>query len=82
LDEAKFGACLGDASRKQVIMRDVAEARGLNITGTPSFVIGTIEGDVLTVVRMAKGAPSFEVLAQEIEKLRNTLDSGATPQTK
>jgi protein-disulfide isomerase len=59
LDEAKFGACLGDASRTQVIMRDVAEARRLNITGTPSFVIGTIEGDVLTVVRMAKGAPSF-----------------------
>jgi hypothetical protein len=34
------------------------------------------------VVRMAKGAPSFEVFAQEIEKLRKTLDSGATPQTK
>jgi protein-disulfide isomerase len=82
LDEAKFGACLGDASREQVIMRDVVEARALGITGTPSFVIGKIQGDVLTVVRMAKGAPSFEVFAQEIEKLRKTLDSGATPQTK
>jgi len=82
LDEAKFTACLGDASREQVIMRDVAEARGLNITGTPSFVIGKIQGDVLTVVRMAKGAPSFEDFAQEIEKLRKTLDSGATPPTK
>jgi len=82
LDEAKFTACLGDASREQVIMRDVAEARGLNITGTPSFVIGKIQGDVLTVVRMAKGAPNFEDFAQEIEKLRMTPDSGATPQTK
>jgi protein-disulfide isomerase len=82
LDEAKFTACLGDASREQVIMRDVVEARGLGITGTPSFAIGKIQGDVLTVVRMAKGAPSFEVFAQEIEKLRMTPDSGATPQTK
>ena len=82
LDEAKFMACLGDASREQAVMRDVVEARGLGITGTPSFVIGKIQGDVLTVVRVARGAPSFEDFAQEIEKLRKTLDSGATPQTK
>jgi protein-disulfide isomerase len=82
LDEAKFTACLGDSSREQVIMRDVVEARGLGITGTPSFVIGRIQGDVLTVVRLAKGAASFEDFAQEIEKLRKTMDSGATPETK
>ena len=82
LDEAKFMACLGDASREQAVMRDVVEARGLGITGTPSFVIGKIQGDVLTVVRMAKGAASFEDFAQEIEKLRKTMDSGATPQAK
>jgi protein-disulfide isomerase len=82
LDEAKFTACLGDVSRERVIMRDVVEARGLGITGTPSFVIGKIQGDVLTVVRLAKGAASFEDFAQEIEKLRKTMDSGATPQTK
>jgi len=82
LDEAKFTACLGDASREQAIMRDVVEARGLGITGTPSFVIGKIQGDALTVVRMAKGAASFEDFAQEIEKLRKTLDTCATPQTK
>ena len=82
LDEAKFMACLGDASREQAVMRDVVEARGLGITGTPSFVIGKIQGDVLTVVRVARGAPSFEDFAQEIEKLRKTMDAGATPQTK
>jgi protein-disulfide isomerase len=82
LDEAKFTACLGDASREQVIMRDVIEARGLGITGTPSFVIGRVQGDVLTVARMAKGAASFENFAQEIEKLRKTMDSDATPETK
>jgi protein-disulfide isomerase len=82
LDGAKFTACLGDASRKQAIMRDVAEAQGLNITGTPSFVLGKIEGNILTVVRVARGAPNFEAFVQEIEKLRKTMDSGATPRTK
>jgi protein-disulfide isomerase len=82
LDEAKFTACLGDASREQAVMRDVDEARGLGITGTPSFVIGKIQGDVLTVVRLAKGAPGFEDFAREIEKLRKTPDSGTAPQTK
>ena len=82
LDEAKFTACLGAASREQAVMRDVVEARGLGITGTPSFVIGKIQGDVLIVARMAKGAASFEDFAQEIEKLRKTMDAGATPQTK
>ena len=82
LDEAKFSACLADPAREQFVMRDVAEARGLGITGTPSFVIGKIQGDVLTVVRVARGAPSFEDFAQEIEKLRKTMDAGATPQTK
>ncbi len=82
LDETKFGACLGDAAREQAVMRDVVEARGLGITGTPSFVIGKIQGDELTVVRMTKGVASFEDFAQEIEKLRKTMDSGATPKTK
>jgi len=82
LDEAKFTACLGDASREQAIMRDVVEARGLGITGTPSFVIGKIQGDVLTVVRLSRGAPSYEAFAQEIDKLLKPENAGAIPGTK
>jgi protein-disulfide isomerase len=82
LDNTKFTTCLADAASEQAVMRDVAEARGLNITGTPSFVLGKIEGNMLTVVRVARGAPSFEAFVQEIEKLRKTMDSGATPQIK
>ena len=70
LDETEFTACLGDAARARAIMRNVAAARGLGITGTPSFVIGIIDGNTLTVARLAKGAPSFAAFAQEIEKLR------------
>ena len=82
LDNTKFTICLADAASEQAVMRDVAEARGLNITGTPSFVLGKIEGNMLTVVRVARGAPSFETFVEEIEKLRKKLDSGVTPQTK
>ena len=82
LDNIKFTTCLADVASEQAVMRDVAEAQGLNITGTPSFVIGKIEGNMLTVVRVARGAPSFETFVQEIEKLRKTMDSSATPQTK
>lgn len=70
LDEAKFNACLESQVFGEGIERDIGAARRLGLSGTPSFLIGTIEGDTLTVVRQSRGAPSFEVFAQEIEKLR------------
>lgn len=79
LDEEKFTACLGDTVHMHAVMRDIAAARGLGITGTPSFVIGEIQGSTMTVVRMAKGVPGFEAFVQEIEKLRQQMKSGATP---
>lgn len=82
LDDAKFTACRADAAGEQAVMRDVAEARGLNISGTPSFVIGKIEGNMLTVVRVARGAPDFGAFVQEIEKLRKQLEAGTTPETR
>lgn len=82
LDDAKFTACRAAAASEQAVMRDIAEARGLNISGTPSFVIGKIEGNLLTVVRVARGAPDFGAFVQEIEKLRQTMDAGTTPETK
>ena len=69
LDEAKFSACLDDRTQGQAIARDLSVAKRLGLTGTPSFLIGTIEGDTLTVAREARGAPAFEMFAQEIEKL-------------
>ena len=82
LDGAKFKACLADPAREQIVMRDTAEARKLGINGTPSFVIGRIQGDELTVVRLSRGAPSYEAFAQEIEKLLKPANAGATPGTE
>lgn len=72
LDAAKFSACLESQIHVEGIERDAGAARRLGLTGTPSFLIGTIEGDMLTVVRQSRGAPEFAVFAQEIEKLRQS----------
>ncbi len=77
LDEEKFSACLKDPAQEQKILRDVAEAKRLNINGTPSFVLGRIEGDTVRVLRVARGAPGFEAFAQEIEKLRKQINTDA-----
>jgi hypothetical protein len=47
----------------------------LGFTGTPSFLIGKIEGDTLIVVRRSRGALTFEMIAQEIEKLRQPAET-------
>jgi protein-disulfide isomerase len=82
LDEAKFSACLKGSAHAQQILRDTTEAQRLGVNGTPSFVIGKIEGNTLTMVRMAAGAPGFEAFAQEIERLRHQINTDATPETK
>lgn len=70
LDEAKFNACLESQAHGQGIGQDVGAGRRLGFTGTPSFLIGKIEGDTLIVTHQSRGAPDFKVFAQEIEKLR------------
>ena len=70
LDEQKFSACLKDAAPRQAIYRDVQEARRLGISGTPSFVVGRIEGNKLIVTGVSKGLPSFEAIIQQVEILR------------
>jgi protein-disulfide isomerase len=81
LDIGMFSACRSNPASERPILRDVAAARRLGISGTPSFLIGRIEGNTLTVVRMSQGAPGFEAFANEIEVLRHP-PAPVTPQTK
>lgn len=71
LDETRFQACFENQVPGRDIARDMVVARGLGFTGTPSFLIGIVEGDTLIVKYRARGAPEYEVFAREIEKLRN-----------
>jgi protein-disulfide isomerase len=82
MDENKFSACLRDPARERAIMRDVSEARRLGITGTPSFVIGKIEGNEIKDMRIARGLTAFEAFAQVIENLRAHANPDATSKTE
>ncbi len=82
LDAEQFTECLNNPASMRSIAQDTAEAQRLSINATPSFLIGKIKGDTFTIVRMARGAPSFETFAQEIEKLRLQVDPDTTSQTK
>jgi len=70
LDEAKFGNCLQNRIPEPGLREDSGVARRLGLTGTPSFLIGSIQGDTLTVVRQIRGVPAYETFAEEIEKLK------------
>lgn len=48
IDPARLGACAADKKTAERIDADVQEAGRVGITGTPSFVIGTAKGDIVT----------------------------------
>jgi protein-disulfide isomerase len=48
IDPARLGACAADKKTAEHIDADIQEASRVGITGTPSFVIGTAKGDIVT----------------------------------
>ncbi len=46
LDRGRFEACLGDARHQRRLDADVAAARALGVSGTPSFLVGASRGAV------------------------------------
>lgn len=70
LDAAKFDDCMKSRAPGDHIARNAGMARRLGFDGTPSFLIGTVAGDVFTVKQQLRGVPDFERLAREIGKLR------------
>lgn len=80
LDKEKFSACLRETGRQKKIMGNIAEARRLGISSTPSFLIGRIQGNIMYVTWISQGAPNLQMFAQEFESLRGLVSS--IPQTK
>lgn len=70
LDADKFAVCLNDRERQREIQRQLELGRRLGVNGTPSFILGRIENDVLTIERMASGAVAFEGFVTEIDRLK------------
>ena len=72
LDAPKIDVCRGSSGARLSVLRDFQEGRHIGVTGTPSFVIGHVEGDRVVVERKATGTPPFEAFAKEIEMLART----------
>jgi protein-disulfide isomerase len=69
LDADKFSACLSERERQRDVHRQLELGRRLGVNSTPSFILGRIENDVLTIEYMAGGAASFESFVMEIDRL-------------
>lgn len=72
LDIAAFEACQQDPAQQASIQASVGEGAALGIEGTPTFLIGRIEGDRLVDALTVVGAQPFPALAQVIESFLDT----------
>ncbi|MCL1058694.1 DsbA family protein [Shewanella gelidimarina] len=69
LDITQFNDCLVDEAIASKIQQDVAYGSSLGIRGTPSFIIGRIEGNQLISPQLVVGAQSYETFAVLFDEL-------------
>jgi protein-disulfide isomerase len=77
IDTTKLDACMASERFADVIQRSMNEASGMQISGTPTFVIGTLgaNGELVNVKKTIVGAFPFEAFKAVIDPLL------AAPQT-
>jgi protein-disulfide isomerase len=68
LDSSKFLACLINNNQAERVKQDVNEAQSLGIRGTPTFYIGTVEGNKIVDPRQIVGALPYSYFKQALEK--------------
>lgn len=68
LDVAAFNDCLASERHLARMDTDIKAAEGVRITGTPTFVIGTMDGKQLSG-RVVIGAQAHKVFTAEIDRL-------------
>lgn len=70
VDAARFGTCLDKGLTTVKIRRDVEGAGALRVTGTSTFLLGTIGKDGAVEVKgRISGAPPFATFAAAVEEL-------------
>jgi protein-disulfide isomerase len=69
LDTAKFTECLSSDKYNEDIRKNISDAQKFGIDGTPTFFIGTIEGDVVNIKNGIKGSSPFEVFKTDLDAL-------------
>ncbi|MCE9679000.1 DsbA family protein [Shewanella sp. AS1] len=69
LDMTKFTACLEDQNITNKIDQDIRYGASLGVRGTPSFLIGKLEGNRLIKPKMIVGAQSYDTFKAAIDAL-------------
>jgi protein-disulfide isomerase len=71
LNVAELDKCISSNRFADVIQRSVAEANEMQISGTPTFLIGTLDaaGNVVSVQKTVVGAAPFESFKAALEPL-------------
>ena len=74
LDSEKFNECLSSEKYLVNIERSVAGAKGMEIFGTPAFLIGTLseDGGFVAVKKVLVGAESYDSLKAVLDPLLGT----------
>ena len=70
LDVPKFKACLDSDKYRADIDKQIQEGMSAGVTGTPSFVLGRLEGDKLQGVRLV-GAQPYSAFDAKIQEMLN-----------
>jgi protein-disulfide isomerase len=72
LDTDSFVACMDEGKYNEQVQKDLAEGRGLGISGTPSFAVGLTDpedSNKLNVTNVLRGAKSYDSFVAAIEAL-------------
>jgi protein-disulfide isomerase len=72
LNHAAFSDCISQGHATDVVDADIREANNLGIRGTPTFLIGTVSGDRVRVVKRVSGTQPFGTFVKLIEDLLTT----------
>jgi protein-disulfide isomerase len=69
LDGGKFAECFSSDRYTEDISKSVSYAQTLGIEGTPTFFIGTVDGDIVRIAKAIQGGPPFEVFKTNLDAL-------------
>lgn len=73
IDQTKFQSCVNDGRMTARIQQDLAEARRLGLTGTPTFLIGAVQPDGgVRITRRITGVQPLQIFQAAIEGLLPT----------
>ena len=76
IDAAAFSTCLNSDRFEAMFEKDAQAAASERITGTPTFVIGTLRKNQTVIGKRVVGAQPYPVFQGEIDRLLNATNPG------